>query len=267
MIDTWRFINTGPCRASYNMALDEAIATVVKKGNSPPTLRLYEWDIPSVSIGYFQRMRDINIDYCRERGIPIVRRPTGGRAILHDHEITYSFSVKTEDGLFSKGLLDSYKKISRAFGLALSKIGLSPELKLIRETRLSSDTLHQRNPLCFQSTSYGEIIINNRKVIGSAQKRWSDGLLQQGSIPFVIDKDEIAKVFGLQSPEIGDKIIGLKEILLHLSLDDLRNAIRVSFEETFGIRLIPSCPSQDEVSLVRELEVKKYLAPLWNFQR
>jgi lipoate-protein ligase A len=243
------------------MAMDEAIATVVKKGNSPPTLRLYEWDIPSVSIGYFQRMRDINIDYCRERGIPIVRRPTGGRAILHDHEITYSFSVKTEDGLFSKGLLDSYEKISKAFGLALSKIGLASELKLRREPH------RNRSPLCFQSTSYGEITVNNRKVIGSAQKRWSDGLLQQGSIPFVIDKDEIAKVFGLQSPEIGDKIIGLKEILLHLSLDDLRNAIRVSFEETFGIRLIPSCPSQDEVSLVRELEVKKYLAPLWNFQR
>jgi lipoate-protein ligase A len=110
-------------------------------------------------------------------------------------------------------------------------------------------------------------MVNNKKVIGSAQRRWTDGLLQQGSIPFIIDKDEIAKVFRLESPDIGDKIIGLKEILLHLSLDDLRNAIRVSFEETFSIRLIPSSPSQDEVSLAREFEVKKYLAPLWNFQR
>jgi lipoate-protein ligase A len=267
MIDTWRVIDTGPCRASYNMALDEAIAATVKKANSPPTLRLYEWDIPSVSIGYFQRMRGINVDYCQERGIPIVRRPTGGRAILHSHEVTYSFSVQTEHGIFSKGLLDSYKKISRALGLALSKVGLSPDLKLIRENRHSSDALHRRNPLCLQSISYGEIMVNNKKVIGSAQRRWTDGLLQQGSIPFIIDKDEIAKVFRLESPDIGDKIIGLKEILLHLSLDDLRNAIRVSFEETFSIRLIPSSPSQDEVSLAREFEVKKYLAPLWNFQR
>lgn len=267
MIDIWRVIDSGPCRSSYNMALDEAIAMAVKKGNSPPTLRIYEWDIPSVSIGYFQRMSDIDIEYCKERGIPIVRRPTGGRAILHSHEITYSFSIKTEDGVFSKGLLDSYKKISKALGLALSKIGLTPELKLVRETRYSSETFHQRNPLCFQSTSYGEITVNNRKVLGSAQKRWADGLLQQGSIPYIIDKGEIAKVFRLESPEIGEKIIGLKEILLLLNLEELKNAIRVSFEETFCIKLISSPLSQEEVSLAGELEIKKYLSPLWNFQR
>lgn len=261
MADTWRFIDTGACRASYNMAMDKAIATAVKRGNSPPTLRLYEWDIPSVSIGYFQRMSDINIDYCRERSIPIVRRPTGGRAILHNHEITYSFSVKTEYGAFSKGLLDSYKKISRAFGLALSKIGLASELKLQKEPH------RNRSPLCFQSTSYGEITINSKKVIGSAQKRWTDGLLQQGSIPFIIDEDEIAKVFRLKSSEIGKKFTGLKKILSNLNIESFKDAIRISFEETFDTRLILSSPSQDEISLAEELEIKKYSSPQWNFQR
>jgi len=261
MADTWRFIDTGACRAPYNMALDEAIATAVKRGNSPPTLRLYEWDIPSVSVGYFQRMRDINIDYCRERSIPIVRRPTGGRAILHNHEITYSFSVKTEYGVFSKGLLDSYKKISRAFGLALSKIGLASELKLQKEPH------RNRSPLCFQSTSYGEITINSKKVIGSAQKRWTDGLLQQGSIPFIIDEDEIAKVFRLKSSEIGKKFTGLKKILSNLNIESFKDAIRVSFEETFDTRIILFSPSQDEISLAEELEIKKYSSPQWNFQR
>ncbi len=243
------------------MALDEAIAMAVKRGNSPPTLRLYEWDIPSVSVGYFQRMRDINIDYCRERSIPIVRRPTGGRAILHNHEITYSFSVKTEYGVFSKGLLDSYKKISRAFGLALSKIGLASELKLQKEPH------RNRSPLCFQSTSYGEITINSKKVIGSAQKRWTDGLLQQGSIPFIIDEDEIAKVFRLKSSEIGKKFTGLKKILSNLNIESFKDAIRVSFEETFDTRIILFSPSQDEISLAEELEIKKYSSPQWNFQR
>lgn len=261
MADTWRFIDTGACRAPYNMALDEAIAMAVKRGNSPPTLRLYEWDIPSVSVGYFQRMRDINIDYCRERSIPIVRRPTGGRAILHNHEITYSFSVKTEYGVFSKGLLDSYKKISRAFGLALSKIGLASELKLQKEPH------RNRSPLCFQSTSYGEITINSKKVIGSAQKRWTDGLLQQGSIPFIIDEDEIAKVFRLKSSEIGKKFTGLKKILSNLNIESFKDAIRVSFEETFDTRIILFSPSQDEISLAEELEIKKYSSPQWNFQR
>jgi lipoate-protein ligase A len=100
MTDRWRFIDTGLCTASYNMALDEAIATAVKRGNSPPTLRLYGWDRPSVSVGYFQNVCDIDSDYCIKKGIPIVRRPTGGRAILHDGEITYSFSVKTDTGVF-----------------------------------------------------------------------------------------------------------------------------------------------------------------------
>lgn len=267
MTDNWRFIDTGPCRASFNMALDEAIATVVKKGNSPPTLRLYEWDMPSVSIGYFQRVNDINIDYCTGKGIPIVRRPTGGRAILHLHGITYSFSVKTEYGLFSKGLLDSYRSISRALDLALSKIGLSPELKLNREKRLISSDLQSRSPLCFHSISYGEICIKDKKVVGSAQRRWPDGLLQQGSIPFIIDRNEIAKVFRLKPSETGEKMRGFKEILLHLRLEDLKEAIRASFEETFDINLISSLPSQKELSLAGALETKKYLSPQWNFQR
>jgi lipoate-protein ligase A len=261
MVDTWRFIDTGPCRASYNMALDEVIAMEVKKGNALPTLRLYAWDKPSVSIGYFQKVSDINIDYCMGKGIPIVRRPTGGRAILHDHEITYSFSVKTDSGVFSKGLLDSYKKISNAFGIALSKIGIASELKLQREPH------RNRSPLCFQSTSYGEITVNSKKVIGSAQKRWPNGLLQQGCIPFIIDKDEIDKIFRLKSSERGKKFTGLKNIFSDINIEKIKNAIRVSFEETFDIRLIPSSPTLDEISLAEELENQKYLSPQWNFQR
>ncbi|MFZ6017084.1 MAG: lipoate--protein ligase family protein [Nitrospirota bacterium] len=262
MTDVWRFIDTGSRSAACNMALDEAITTAVRKDNVSPTLRLYGWNIPSVSLGCFQKISDIDIDYCIEKQIPIVRRPTGGRAILHSHDITYSFSVKTTWGLFSKGLLDSYKKISTALSLALSKIGLSPELKLLRKTRYS------KSPLCFQSTSYGEITINNKKVIGSAQKRWPDGLLQQGSIPYILDKDEMVKIFKLESTHgIREAITGLKEVLPDLNPDELKNAIRISFEEAFDIRFTPSSPSQEEVSFAQELEAKKYLSPHWNFRR
>jgi len=262
MTDAWRFIDTGPCSAAYNMALDEAIAVDVRKDNAPPTLRLYGWDVPSVSIGCFQKFSDVDIEYCTKKHIPVVRRPTGGRAILHSNEITYSFSVKTTHRLFSKGLLDSYKKISIALGSALSKIGLSPELKLIREAH------RLRNPLCFHSTSYGEITINNKKIIGSAQKRWTDSLLQQGSIPFIIDRDELVKVFRLKSTHgIREVFIGLKEILPELTTDDLKNAIRTSFEETFNTRLITLSPSHEEVSLAQEFEAKKYLSYQWNFRR
>ena len=261
MLDTWRFIDTGRLTAPCNMALDEAIATAIKRSNSPPTVRLYGWDRPSVSIGYFQKTRDIDIDYCLSKDIPIVRRPTGGRAILHDDEITYSFSIRKNSGVFSKGLLDSYKKISKAFALALSKIGLASTVKLQREPH------RIRSPLCFQSTSYGEITINSKKVIGSAQRRWSDVLLQQGSIPLILDEREIAKVFRLESSGAGKQFTGLKNILSDLSIENFKNAIRISFEETFNIRLVSSCPSQEEVFLMGELEIRKYRSHQWNFQR
>ncbi len=267
MTDSWRFIDTGPCKAAFNMAIDEAIAIAVRKGNSPPTLRIYRWDMPSVSIGCFQQIRDINVGYCGEKGIPIVRRLTGGRAILHNHEITYSFSTKIDSELFSKGLLDSYEKISRVFVLALSKLGLNSDLKLQKETHHSSSTQTIKSPLCFQSTSYGEVIVKNKKIIGSAQKRWVDGFLQQGSLPFSVNMNEMVKVFRFESSGEVDKIIGLKEILPDLKLNDLKDYIRISFEETFDVKLTPSYPSHEEISLAEELEVKKYLMPEWNFQR
>jgi lipoate-protein ligase A len=242
------------------MALDEAIAIAVRQDISPPTLRMYGWDQRSVSIGYFQRSGDIDIGYCRENDILIVRRPTGGRAVLHNDEITYSFSVKTRTGLFSEGLLDSYKKISTALALALSKVGLSPQSKIHKP--------NPHNPLCFQSISYGEVSINNTKVIGSAQKRWADGLLQQGSIPLTTDENEILKLFQRNIVHVRkEPLIGLKQIVPGLSHDELKNALRISFEETFQVTLIRSSPSQEEISLARELEAQKYLADAWTFRR
>ena len=262
MGDIWRFIDTGPCSAYYNMALDEAIATLVRKDNAPPTLRLYSWDVPSVTIGYFQKISEVHTEYCAAQNIPVVRRQTGGRAILHNHELTYSFSIKTTHGLFSKGLRDSYKKISGAFNNALLKVGLLPE------TRLRRRSYRSRSSLCFHTTSYGEITINNKKVLGSAQKRWSDGLLQQGSIPYTVDSDDAVKVFKIEDTRVTkDFIIGLKDLFPDFNPDTFKKILKTSFEETFGIWLIPSFPSPEEISLARELETHRYHTEEWNHIR
>jgi len=262
MSDTWRFIDTGPCSAPYNMAIDEAIATIVRKEVAPPTLRLYGWDTPSVTIGYFQKISDVHTGYCVAHNIPVVRRQTGGRAVLHNHELTYSFSINTKHGLFSKGLSDSYKKISRAFNNALLKVGLLPE------TRLRRRSYRSRSSLCFHTTSYGEITINNRKVIGSAQKRWIDGLLQQGSVPYTVDNIDIVKVFRIEHARAAqDFISGLKDMFPDFEPDTFKKFLKTSFEETFGVWLVPSSPSPEEISLARELEVQKYLTELWNYMR
>lgn len=276
-VTEWRFIDSGACTASYNMAADEAISLSVRRGDSPPTLRVYGWERPSVSIGSFQKIACVNIEYCRRNNVPVVRRPTGGRGILHGDEFTYSFSSRNE-GFFSEGLLGSYRKLGEAFKSAFDALGLGIEIRTKRESgrdlsvpacpagRRQADLT--RSPLCFKSISYGELSFEGRKLTGSAQKRWKDGLLQQGSIPYSIEEENLRNVFSLASTEgLRERMIGLRELLPGLDPDSFKEAIRASFEGFFGITFNLSDLSPEEDRLVLELETRKYLSPEWNSQR
>ncbi len=264
MQDTWRLIDSGKCGAFYNMALDEAIATFVRKNASRPTLRLYGWDRPSLSLGCFQSISGISTDYCEKNNIPVVRRPTGGRAILHGDEFTYSVSVRTDHDRFSKGLLDSYRTISEAFSLTFANMGIRTESKRKRE----KGSVLTRSPLCFRSSSFGEILIDNKKVVGSAQKRWPDGLLQQGSIPYSFDEEKIKNIFGKERSEApGIYMKTLREILPQLDDERFKKTVRSSFEEALGISFVLSSPSPEESLLARKLEEQKYLLKKWNLRQ
>ena len=246
------------------MALDEAIASLVKKDGIRPALRLYGWDGPSLSLGCFQDAADLDIAYCRARHIPIVRRPTGGRAILHGDELTYSLSARTDCKPFSGGLLDSYRRISSAFSLAFRKIGVVAEAKGERER----GRVLAGSPLCFQSSSYGEILVNRKKVVGSAQKRWNDCLLQQGSIPYSYDEEAVRGIFGAEKfTALRDCTVGLKEVVPDLDEEEFRQIVAACFEEAFGVSLSPALPSPEELALAGELEREKYLQDHWNLQR
>ncbi len=272
----WRFIDSGPCDAAYNMALDESIAAAVRRGDSSPTLRLYGWCQPSVSLGAFQKITDIDTGYCAVNDVQVVRRPTGGRGILHDEELTYSFSARNE-GLFSQGLLDAYRKISTGFSLGLQRLGLSVEMK----TRRERGSNLERSPLCFQSTSYGELSINGKKLIGSAQKRWADGFLQQGSIPYTIDHTALAAVFknkrqrarlgrdaGQEIEETGEiipapDIMGLEDLIRNFSPAEFKVYIKESFELLFSVSLLESLPTDQEVAQTQFLCAEKYRQHQW----
>ena len=245
------------------MALDEAVATLVRKRGLSPALRLYGWDKMSLSLGCFQKTADVDVGYCIAEDIPVVRRPTGGRAILHGDELTYSFTARTDQGSFSKGLLDSYRRISSAFHLAFLKIGVSAESKSGRE----KGRVLAGSPLCFQSSSYGEILVAGKKVVGSAQKRWDNCLLQQGSIPYFYDGERIRKIFGREKyTPLEECAVGLKDIRPQLDEGEFRAVIAASFEEAFGISFVQALPSQEELSLAGELEQEKYLLARWNFR-
>ncbi|MFZ5907779.1 MAG: lipoate--protein ligase family protein [Nitrospirota bacterium] len=269
MNNSWRYLDNGANSASYNMALDEAIAIAVSRELVPPTLRLYSWDKPSVTLGYFQRSSTVDVAYCAQRDIPVVRRSTGGRGILHGDEITYSFSAKTDLGMFACNLFDSYEKISKAFSLAFERIGIITETKLRRQPSGETEPGNRlRTPLCFHSISYGEILYQGKKIIGSAQRRWQDGLLQQGSIPARIAYDEAALIFRCNSPKsLHAAMCGLREIVPSLKTEEFRNTLRSAFEEVFAIQFKRATPSTEENRLAEELEAQKYSTHQWNFQR
>jgi lipoyl(octanoyl) transferase len=245
------------------MAVDEAIACSVRRGSSPPVLRFYEWREPSVSIGSFQKVNAVNISYCEEHGIPLVRRLTGGRAIFHMRDLTYSFSAPTTDGPFHSGLMESYKMIGEVFRIALILVGLSPEIRRKKERNSEVHT-----PLCFSSTSIGEITLQGKKVVGAAQKRWRESFLQQGSLPFEIDREAIRKLLNItSSQDLDNRMTGVLEVAPGLEPGRLKEAIRGSFEEKFKVTLPCSDLSREERLLALELAQKRYLSREWNFLR
>jgi lipoyl(octanoyl) transferase len=260
-VTDWRLIDSGPCPASFNMALDEAIAISVRKGSSPPTLRIYSWAAPSLTLGAFQKPDSINLAFCRDLSIPVVRRLTGGRAVLHDDELTYSLSALNDSG-FSGRLMDVYMKIGSVFHVCFEKLGLDCSIK----SGISKKTSNIRNPHCFESTSIGEISHAGHKLIGSAQKRWNDAFLQQGSIPFSVDLMTLSGIFSNDGAhEEQNRIFnGLRKFIPDIDAGTLKKILADSFEETFDVSLAYSLPSQEELRVAIRLASQKYPDLAWS---
>jgi len=189
----WRLLIDPPQNGPENMATDEAILKSCKERLSPPTLRLYEWSEPTLSIGCFQKAENA-IKYCLETGIPYVRRITGGRAVLHSDEVTYSIICSADEPLFAEGITGAYRIISRCLLETLREAGINADMHIHRAIESNSKKIS-----CFHSPSRYEIIINNRKIIGSAQRRFKRAFLQHGSILFSIERNLIAQLFGEES--------------------------------------------------------------------
>jgi lipoate-protein ligase A len=257
-----RIITHGPEHAFFNMALDEAVSKAVRKNLSPPTLRIYQWDRPSLSIGYFQRISEIDIDYCNKKGYPVVRRLTGGRAILHDTELTYSVSGSSDSSLFRGSLLENYSLISKAMILGLKINGINAKSSTRRKRNAG-----RKNPACFKTVSYGEITIEGKKVIGSAQKRFSNGFLQHGSILLNFNAGEFCNVLGSNDEEDFKDIGSINDYVPELSFNVLRCSLKEAFEITLKLKMISDNPTKFELNLAKELEQKKYSTREWNYSK
>src|SRR5712692_11694489 len=172
----YRFLNTGVQDAAMNMAIDESVHMHHLQGSAPPTLRVFRWVQPSISLGRFQSVeREIDSDRCQQLGVTLVRRPTGGRAVYHRDEFTYSIVIGKRDGV-PAGVVAAYAYLAQGLLAALQNLGVDAEL---------SDERVSKHPsaACFASSTQADLTSGGFKLVGSAQVWKDDALLQQGSLP------------------------------------------------------------------------------------
>jgi lipoate-protein ligase A len=176
------------------MAVDEAILEAVSEEQMLTTLRLYAWEPPCLSLGYAQSINDVDMPRLKERKWDIVRRPTGGRAILHTDELTYSIIGLQSDPQLSGGVLESYRNLSQALLVVLHSLGIPAHSQTItKQTKNPSQT----NPVCFEIPSNYEITVGGKKILGSAQARRGNSMLQHGTLPLYGDLSRILEVLSL----------------------------------------------------------------------
>ncbi len=269
MTETWRLVLSPPATGAWNMAVDEAILENVVRKGSRPTLRLYAWNPPCLSLGRTQAFADVNIPALKENGWDIVRRATGGRAILHTDELTYAIILPKDNAHVKGSVLESYQYLAQALLSALEDLGANVEMNPAGRLRKSSS---QSNPVCFETPSAYEITVNGKKLIGSAQARQKDGVLQHGSLPLTGDLTRITEALSF-SDEKSRQVAAQKltasastlEFALGRKVDwgTASKSFTRAFQSVLGIRLIPGELSDTEKSRASELIQKKYAHPDW----
>ncbi len=257
----WRLLlHPYPVDGARNMAIDEALLQSVLQG-APPALRLYAWEPPTLSLGRGQPLSDVDRDALQAHGYGLVRRPTGGRAVLHAQELTYCVTTtETEAGL-EPGLIASYRGLSAALLAAFRHLGLEA---LEAEPRYANH--RQAGPVCFEVPSDYEITWQGRKLVGSAQMRSGNALLQHGAIPLDGDLAAIAAVLRARpNPDaIRARTATLRQALGRpVSWEEVAHAVVAGFREALSIILQPDDLTPAEQERVDALVSTKYAHAEW----
>ena len=263
--------------------MDESILEHIHRGESQSTLRLYAWNPPCLSLGHAQPFADVDMARLKANGWEVVRRVTGGRAILHTDELTYSVTGSAEEPVFAGGVLESYNRLAQALLFAIRELGLTVEIKkdgsrytLRKEQERSGLFDHQTalsiNPICFEVPSTYEITVDGKKLIGSAQARKKEGVLQHGSLPLkgdlaricqaLVFKDEAARENAerrlLTRAATIESVLGVET-----AWETAAQAFVKGFEAQLGIHFQRGEMSRSESERAEELVKEKYANPAW----
>jgi lipoyl(octanoyl) transferase len=268
MYERYRFLNTGVQSAAMNMAIDEAVLLHHLRGEVPPTLRVFRWSQPSISLGRFQSVeREILSDVCQQQGVALVRRPTGGRAVYHLDEFTYSIVISKRYGVPS-GIIPAYAYLAQGLLAALRTLGVQAEL---------SDERASKHPsaACFASSTQADLTSGGFKLVGSAQVWKDDALLQQGSLPLDDRAPEFFAMLRYPNETAREEALALyreKASPLHsfvptVSWDDVANAFRSGFSAALHTDFVPGELSASEWELAHQLVAEKYSKLEWRRER
>jgi lipoate-protein ligase A len=263
---TWRLIVGGEAGGASNMAVDEAILNGVIDGTSLPTLRFYAWSPPCLSLGRSQGLAEADLAACRAAGVDVVRRPTGGRSILHTDELTYSVSLLQTDPRTKGGIVEGYRRLSEGLLAGLHSLGVDATQAAGQRTPGSETTA-----VCFETPSDYEITVAGRKLVGSAQWRARGGVLQHGTLPLCGDLARIVDYLAFSDVERGTqrRRLYLKALTMEeaigsvLSFDRVAQALAEGFARALNLTLVPGELGPQERALSAEIRDKVYANPDW----
>jgi lipoate-protein ligase A len=249
----WRLITDADLPGAVNMAYDVAILEAVSEALSHPTLRFYGWNPPCLTLGRHQGIEAANLEFCQAEGIDVVRRPTGGRALLHHHELTYAVIAPLGIGPLPSALQEAYRSICAALVAAMRELNVDAELTS-GEVNLRLPGPRSTTP-CFEAPAGGEVVVGDRKLIGSAMRVHAGTILQHGAI--LIDWDN-----RLQTGALGlGNDAGLRHQVTTLAeeLDrqpprqELEITIIEAFSTKLGLTMVGGILSVGEEARSREL--------------
>lgn len=276
MTETWNFINTGNQNPYYNMAMDEALLNFVSRGEIDPVIRFYTWNPATLSIGYFQRLqKEIDIEKVNEKGFGLVRRQTGGRGVLHDKELTYSVIVPESHPNMPSTITEAYRVISQGLLEGFKNLGFETYFAVPRSKEEREKLKQPRSSVCFDAPSWYELVVEGRKIAGSAQTRQKGVILQHGSILQDIDIDELFDMFIFKNDRLKakmkeafvEKAVAINDISdTHITLSEMEKAFEEGFKTGLNIEFKPLELSEQQLAEVKELE-EKYRSDDWMFRK
>ncbi|OHS38437.1 octanoyltransferase [Staphylococcus sp. HMSC62B09] len=276
MTETWNFINTGSHDPYYNMAMDEALLNFVSRREIDPVVRFYTWNPATLSVGYFQRLKkEIDIDKVKEKGFGLVRRQTGGRGVLHDKELTYSVIVSEEHPNMPSTVTEAYRVISEGLLEGFKLLGFEAYFAIPRSKEEREKLKQPRSAVCFDAPSWYELVVEGRKIAGSAQTRQKGVILQHGSLLQDVNVDELFDMFIFKNDRLKDKMkkafvdkaVAINDIAdRHISIEEMEKAFEEGFKKGLNIEFKPLTLSDDQIKEVKELE-EKYRSDEWLYKK